>query len=117
VIRTSHFVEFRRGSERAAGKPLAAGPSAMRERATRLGRHTAAMLHENASNLDDGETEFDQALAQLEDFLSRDDVSGIVTFYEREFPKIMQLVPSRRRESLIRGVVERSEHDEDMLAY
>jgi hypothetical protein len=68
-----------------------------------LAHHTGRLMEYETDEERDAKAE------ELEQALARDDSAAVLAWYEREFPRCMELVPSRRREQFLKGVFEVAE--------
>jgi hypothetical protein len=67
------------------------------------GYHLAMHAHEFLSYEYDSDEEI-AAMDRLESRLSKGDDDGILRWFEEELPKVMKLVPARRRDQFLKGV-------------
>lgn len=65
-----------------------------------LGRHTVDMIND-AYGVEDP----DERIEQLWTRINANDVKAILGWYRRNFPACMRLVPSRRRQKFVAGVL------------
>lgn len=55
------------------------------------------------------ETEWQQEVGKLLDAIGRDDDAAIIAWCVEYYPRVMALIPRRRREQFLRGIYEASE--------
>ena len=80
------------------------GANSYREVGWHLGLHTVDLLMQV-----DEASEWEEKLEELAQLVENDDSDGVIVWYEREFPKCLQLVPPRRRTQFAEGIYRISE--------
>src|SRR4051794_31659563 len=66
---------------------------------------------------EDTEDVWQAKIEKLEALFGEGDDNGILAWFDENVPRIMTLVPSRRRGQLIEGVYERLEYDEEVFVF
>lgn len=61
---------------------------------------------------EDGEDQADAKLGQLSDLVWARDDDGTLAWFDREFPRCMALIPTRRRHQFLAGVYKRAIDEE-----